>query len=290
MSLDTITKGRLLMEKRYFLNNSNSKFISIGIKPATKLLENSGFYVETGIGGDKMKFMSLGGLDGFLNLCKSLRTFEELKFTYPHCAGNYKEMENSYPLNISKKMWGGSVCFSIDNIVGEHCIIAQNSCSEMLKMERLIVAAIKKFTALVVGVEKKFNDTAKTASDFSAIMADAEKSGDLLTIEIITNFNALLTICFEKINVVNTTGVSGNTPIKRKRNSGNAPKKTKKSKDDHHDDHSYSTNGNDGVEIIEMAENSEETENVAANKPDDAPVEPLGLIESGQRFDSELYV
>lgn len=105
MSFEDLTHKRLLCEKRYYLNGSSSKYIVVGINPATKMLsrESCGFYVEVGINGNNMKPMFLSGIDGFLNLCKSLRTFDELKFTYPNAAGNYDEMKNELPLNINKK-------------------------------------------------------------------------------------------------------------------------------------------------------------------------------------------
>lgn len=64
--LDTITHGRLLLEKKFYLNQSNSKYITVGIKPATKFLnkDNTGFYVDVLISGKNIKPVSLGGVDG----------------------------------------------------------------------------------------------------------------------------------------------------------------------------------------------------------------------------------
>lgn len=69
------------MEKNFYLNQSNSKFISIGNRLATKLFnkDSVGFYVEVTVAGKNMKPMSLGGIDGSMILCQSLRYFDELK-------------------------------------------------------------------------------------------------------------------------------------------------------------------------------------------------------------------
>lgn len=76
-SFESLSKNRVLEEKRFYLNNSNSKYISMGIVPATKILspDAPGFYFEVFLGGDKCASMPLGGLNGLITL---LSTIEEI--------------------------------------------------------------------------------------------------------------------------------------------------------------------------------------------------------------------
>lgn len=84
-----------------------------------------------------------------MNLCQSLRSFEELKYTYPLSCANYDEMESQFPINISKKPYNGMVCFNIETMGGGYAIMAQNTCSEMLKHENLIVISIRRMHSIV---------------------------------------------------------------------------------------------------------------------------------------------
>lgn len=74
-SFEALTKNRILEEKRFYINNSNTKFISMGIVPATKILshEARGFYFEVFLGGDKCASMPLGGLPGLITLLSTIK-------------------------------------------------------------------------------------------------------------------------------------------------------------------------------------------------------------------------
>lgn len=197
------------MEKRYFLNQSNTKWISIGIKP----LSLDAFYADVMLHGEKMKPLCLGGIDGFLNLCQILRNFDEFKFAYPGTAGNYEEIGGKQlAINITKKNFGANICFQIENINGECCYIAMSSIMEMLKIESLLIAAMKNYNGMVSDVATKFNSLiCKSSSDLSAVLIDVEKSGDLLTIEIIANFNDFFKMCVEGNKNGNLISASCNT-------------------------------------------------------------------------------
>lgn len=284
--LDTVTHGRLLMEKNFYLNQSNSKYITIGIKPASKLHNNTnmGFYVDVNIGGKTMKPMSLGGIDGFLNLCQSLRSFDELKFTYPQFASSYEEIESQFPLNISKKPYNGMVCFHIETLNGGYAAIAQNSCTELLKFESLIVASIKKMQSIVGEIEGKFNEFVQKCSvDYGGTIKAIEKSMDTLAADIFTNFNELLRICIDQLSLINTTATASAAAAPKRKRTPKA-KLCKKAKLD--DDHNYAgiDGESDEVELIEVTE-TQSDEHVS-----DKQTDPLGLIESGQRMESEILV
>lgn len=242
--------------------------------------ECNGFSVEVAIDGKNMAPMSLGGLDGFLNLCQSLRSFDELKYTYPTSAGKYEEIETQFPLNISKRQFGGTLCFHIETTNGETALLAQNTCSELLKFESLIASAIKKVGAIVPEAEAKFNDLVNKASnDFTKVLADTEKSGDLLLIEIITNFNDVLRMCMDETKKF--IGINTDKAPKRKRNMA-GKKSAKKSRES---DHTY-VEIEDEIEVIEDHADDDTKITEAVEKS----VEPLGLIESGQRLDSEILL
>lgn len=289
-----VTRNRLLMSKNYYLNASNTKFLKVGIKPSSKMFkECSGFAVEVALDGKNMSPMSLGGLDGFLNLCQSLRSFDELKFAYPTSAAKYDEIESPFPLNINKKQIGGTMCFCIETMNGDTATIAHITCTELLKFENLIVSGIKKISALVSDAEGKFNDLVNKASlDFGKMLIDTEKSGDLLLIEIITNFNDLLKICIDEKKKFIDTNVE--KPAKRRR--AMAKKGSKKMKES---EHIYAVTVGETEEDIEIIE---EVDEAAVDKPlastngnevgngAEKQKDPLGLVESGQRFDSEVYV
>lgn len=168
---------RLLMEKRLFLNQSNTKWVALGIKPESKLLgeEATGFQFDIAIGGSKMPLMSLGGSNGFLNLCQGLQSFEELKFAYRGTVSDYDDIDTEVPLNISKKTFGGNLCFCIEAPSGDTAFLAITTAMEMLKMERIIVASSKTFTSLAADAEKRFNDfVAKAANDLAAVEKEVE--------------------------------------------------------------------------------------------------------------------
>lgn len=204
----TFTKQRLLMEKRFYLNASNSKYVTVGVSPSPKLLNMEGFHVVVTIGGSKMKPMTLAGLDGFLTLCRSLRSMDELKYVYPNTAGDYSQIAVEFPISISSRPYFGRPCFFIETVMQESSIMAQSTCQDLLKIERLIIAACNKLQSLVETAEKEFNALiTKSAVDLPKAMSDVIKSEDLMLIEIITNFNDLFKMCIDAV-----TAGSANTP------------------------------------------------------------------------------
>lgn len=191
----------MLLEKRFFLNGSNTKWISIGITPASKILaaEASGFHIDIFMSGAKMAPMSLCGIDGLMTLCQSLRALDEFKYAYPGTAMKYEEIEKEVPMTIGKKYFGGSLCYHFESANGS-AFIAMTSVMELLKHESLLNGAAKYLEALVPDIERKFNDfVTKASSDLAAAITDADKSGDLLLIEVVTNFGDLYKFCVEQI-------------------------------------------------------------------------------------------
>lgn len=65
-TFESITHNRIMKERRFFLNNSNTKYLAIGIIPASKILSGDapGFHIEAFICGEKCSPLPLGGIKG----------------------------------------------------------------------------------------------------------------------------------------------------------------------------------------------------------------------------------
>lgn len=168
------------------------------------------------IDGDKTSPLALGGLDGFLNLCESLRDFDEFKYVFPASKADYLDGETRVPFNIMRINRGSSILFTITNVFGESICIASTSLMQMLKFERLIAATIEKDVAGVESVENNFNIFINNAvSDMSEAWKTIEKKGDFLLIEIVTNFNDLVIACIDKCKSTSMPAPVGKKPSKR---------------------------------------------------------------------------
>lgn len=96
-TFEQLIKNRVLCERKFYLSNSNSKWLSIGVKPSTKILDESatGFQTEILLGGEKGT-VSLGGIEGAATLFKTFRGMQQFapmytaqKFDFPEdCATN----------------------------------------------------------------------------------------------------------------------------------------------------------------------------------------------------------
>lgn len=82
-TFESLSKNRVMMEKRFFCNNSNSKYLTLGIVPASKILDENapGFYVEAFICGEKMSPLPLGGVSGLASLFSTMRQIPRLNYT-----------------------------------------------------------------------------------------------------------------------------------------------------------------------------------------------------------------
>lgn len=74
-TFEALIKNRVLGEVRFFCNNSNAKWLSLGVVPATKLLNEDapGFYFEAFLCGDKNGTLPLGGISGLNALFSVIR-------------------------------------------------------------------------------------------------------------------------------------------------------------------------------------------------------------------------
>lgn len=73
-------RKRLFNASRIYLNNSNTKWLDIGVKPSSNHFGNiSGFTTEVFLDGDKCTRLALGGLIGFKQLVRQIRGTDEFK-------------------------------------------------------------------------------------------------------------------------------------------------------------------------------------------------------------------
>lgn len=187
-----------MMERRFYLNASNTKWISIGVKPATKMLapDAPGFYAEIIMNGQKMSPVCLGGIDGFLTLCQVTRNSNSFKYTYPGTGSDYTQIKHRPQIGITESNFNGRICYAYDTKDGRF-YVAIESIMEMLKFERLIIACMKSMQSYAKHAEKTFNELVNRSTDLSTTLAEVEKSSDFLILEIVTSFNELFTMCVE---------------------------------------------------------------------------------------------
>lgn len=107
------------------------------------------------------------------------------------------------PLNISKKTFGGNLCFCIETPSGDSAFLAITTAMEMLKMERIILASSKTVAPLAVDAEKRFNEfVAKAPNDLAAVEIEVETKLGAISINCSNNAfkkpsatNQLLQMC-----------------------------------------------------------------------------------------------
>lgn len=106
-TFEKLIKKRILCEKRFYCNNSNSKWISVGIVPATKLLDESavGFYLEVSLGGESCEAMPLGGAEGAASLFSTIRQIPEYNKVQPF----HTQFKNGKNITIGTVNWNDDV-------------------------------------------------------------------------------------------------------------------------------------------------------------------------------------
>lgn len=102
-TFESLTKNRLLEEQRFFCNNSNSKWIAVGIVPGTKILGERapGFYTEVYVGGDKAGALCLGGIAGLNALFAAIREQPKFRYLRNSMAARLNRNDISEKINVS---------------------------------------------------------------------------------------------------------------------------------------------------------------------------------------------
>lgn len=108
------------------------------------------------LGGEKIKPISFGSPSTFLNMCKTLRTFDELRYAYPASCGDYETMMDEMPVNITRVPYKGNLCFQIDVMNGGSAFLALTTVMEVLRIENLVLAGFKNLECMAPAITNKF--------------------------------------------------------------------------------------------------------------------------------------
>lgn len=215
-SFESLTKSRLLCEKRYFLNNSNSKWVAIGVIPTD-------FHIEIVIDGTgKSAPLSLN-LINFTSICRAFRSMPEFKYAFPTSACDYGNA--NMPVKISKITIKGNLIYQADTPYGP-AFFAATSIWELLKYEKTIAHASKCMLTTAAAAKKKFSTY--ISKDFDKLLTEVDNSEDMLLVELFINFNDLLKTRVENKCAANTannieTTTTTTTRVANKRKATAAP-------------------------------------------------------------------
>lgn len=175
MDINDIVKNRLLNEKRFFLNKSNSKWISIGILPGYEPINGSGFVVEARIDGNGTNFFSLGqpAESGFGTLAQLLRTA---------VSGIPSPSSTSTGITINQFVMNNTPCFKItQRNTNQSICLGYTSVQALFEMEE----SIKKYLRIV---------DSKAAENAFLVYLDDQESEEL-DVELETNFLEFVQLC-----------------------------------------------------------------------------------------------
>lgn len=94
-TFESLTKNRMLKEERFYINNSNTKYLTMGLVPASKILDENarGFYFEAYLCGEKNAPLPLGGLQGMAALFETIREIPEFS-KVPRCPSGIERSNN----------------------------------------------------------------------------------------------------------------------------------------------------------------------------------------------------
>lgn len=188
--MDALLKKRLLNEQRYFLNKTNSKWISVGVKPGYRDLNNTEFRTEITIAGESGGVsLTVNGLKSVINLFKGITYFS--RFGPP----NNIELERG--VLMSEFQMGGTPCYKILNQATNTSVcIGLTSVEELLEMEQLLFSIINEidtkaleteFLMILDRMSKNWNDFYK-----KSLKKTSKLAGQLLL-----NFYDFVMVCVE---------------------------------------------------------------------------------------------
>lgn len=188
VNMPVLLKNRLLNEETFFLNKSNSKWITIGIVPAYPDLNGKNFSIGIKIGGDNGSLsLNENGLNTVLNLFKSIKYFEKY--------GSPASIEYERGILISSFPMKGAPCYKIMNQLDNSSIcLAMSGVEELMEMEEYLFEIIERID--VAGIEREFeNILDKIILDWNDFHEN-DKSGRLQS-QLLINFNDFLMTCVE---------------------------------------------------------------------------------------------
>lgn len=235
-----LIKNRVLMERRFYLNSSNAKSLTMGIVPGSKILgeDAPGFYLEIYLNGEKCAPLPLGGEKGLVTLLSTIRSIPEFS-KIPPIPYDVEKGENilihtvdfADDVSISILLFVFILLFihthfvrclfylqvykiqnSDEEDVKKAIFLKADGIYEIIKNERLILAAAKSFN--VTDIETSFNQIVSNAvSDYNSFCAEIHINPSELEIELLTNFVHFFEVCIdikkkEKLSAVATTAAT----------------------------------------------------------------------------------
>ena len=186
MDIASIVKNRILGEKRFYLNKSNTKWLSIGIVPGFEALNGSGFVAEARIVADNGKFVSLGvpakaGLESLMAIFKNILT-----------PNSKPLLKNSTGIIVKKFAMNNGMAYNVFR--GDQTIcIGHASIEGLVENESFISAYLKNMKIKTI------------ENSFQAFLIDQDidkviETGNDLEIDLHTNFSEFVQLCIELKN------------------------------------------------------------------------------------------
>lgn len=188
--MTALLKNRVLNEQRYYLNKSNSKWLSIGIAPGYTELNNKQFSVEIKLGGEVGSVsLTTNGLKTVLALFKGISYFAKF--------GPADNVEFERGILMNEFQMGGSPCYKIINqLTNTSVCMGLKSVEELLEMEEMVWGIINNLN--VTAVEEQFlailDEMAENPDKF--LKTVTEKPGQLEG-QLLINFHDFIMTCME---------------------------------------------------------------------------------------------
>lgn len=192
------------------MTKGNSKWISIGVdcSPKAAFQSSDGFTLNAYLCGDKHSPMKIGGVTEILIFFRALRSNPELERYCTETASDYADVPDIGLFMMNKMNFANSRCIQIVNQAGDSSICTHPTIEELFRREQMILAAIKAMKNSEKKVEVIFNNLVMNASkDYDKTIENVEKSDDLISIDIISNFIECFDFCvnLEKSKSIATT-------------------------------------------------------------------------------------
>lgn len=178
-------------EERFFLNKSNTKWLSVGIQPGYEALNGQKFTTEVKICGDTGSVsLGINGLRTVFSLFKKLPYFEKY-------GSNIDNTEPEKGIMISEFALGGSPCYKVINQATNATIcIGLKSVEELMEMEVLLTGYIDQIDVSVA--ESKFLAMIESASkNWSKFYNRMLKEPTAIETALFTNFFDFFQACVE---------------------------------------------------------------------------------------------
>lgn len=184
IDMQSLIKNRLLGETRFFLNKSNTKWISIGVLPGYIHLNGQNFSVVLKLSGDTGGItLNLNGFKSIIKMFKSMAYFSK-----------YGNSDDDTVLEtgilISEFSLGGSPCYKVMNQKenGSVCL-GLKTVEELIELSGIVLSYVEKMD--IASLEEKFITCLENED------IDMNEITDITIIDLLLNFHDFVTCCVE---------------------------------------------------------------------------------------------